>query len=94
MKMAPKWLLIFDLVMGDQLNCFSVQPFWRLINPLKIPYDYEQLPGHIAKCPAGSNCLSRKDPTLKFLYNPACMIEGSWGTANLAFIEKNTRRGK
>ena len=39
MKMAPKWLpewlLAFDLIMRDQPNCFSVQPFWRLANALK-----------------------------------------------------------
>ena len=66
----------------------SHQPFshfWKLINALKIPYDYEQLPGGVAKCSAGLNCLSRKDPTRKFPHNPACRAEGNWGMATWVF---------
>ena len=75
-------------------GALNTRRFRQSLDGLKIAYDYEQLPEDIAKYPAGSSCLSRKDPTRKFLHNPACMTEGSWGTATWVFIEKNTRRDK
>ena len=48
----------------------------------------------LAAYPAGSSCRNRKDPTKKFLHNPACMTEGAWGEATWAFIEKNTHRAE
>jgi enterochelin esterase-like enzyme len=70
----------------------NTRGFRESLDQLKIPYDYFQLPKDIAAYPAGSSCLSRKDPTKKFLHNPVCMTEGAWGVANWAFIEKNTQR--
>ena len=72
----------------------NTRKFRDSLDQLKISYDYFQLPDDIAAYPAGSSCLSRKDPTKKFLHNPACMTEGAWGVATWAFIEKNTLRGK
>ncbi len=72
----------------------NTRGFRESLDQLKISYDYFQLPKDIAAYPAGSSCLSRKDPTRKFLHNPVCMTEGAWGVATWAFIEKNTQRGK
>ena len=72
----------------------NTKKFRDSLDQLKISYDYFQLPNDIAAFPAGSCCLSKKDPTRKFLHNPICMTEGPWGVATWAFIEKNTQRGK
>ncbi len=70
----------------------NTKKFRDSLDQLKISYDYFQLPKDIAAYRAGSSCLSRKDPTKKFLHNPACMTENAWGVATWAFIEKNTLR--
>ena len=70
----------------------NTRSFRASLDQLKISYDYFQLPEDIAAYPEGSCCLSRKKPGRKFLHNPTCMTEGSWGLATWAFIEKNTRR--
>jgi len=75
-------------------GALNTKGFRDSLDQLKISYDYVQLPRDIAAYPAGSSCLNRKDPTRKFLHNPACMTEGAWGVATWAFIEKNTLRGK
>jgi enterochelin esterase-like enzyme len=75
-------------------GALNTKGFRDSLDQLKISYDYFQLPRDIAAYPAGSSCLNRKDPTKKFLHNPACMTEGAWGVATWAFIEKNTLRGK
>ena len=69
----------------------NTRSFRAYLDELEIPYDYEVLPGEIADYPEGSSCLNRKDPSRKFLHNPACMTEGTWGRNTWAFIEKNTR---
>ena len=71
----------------------NTRKFRESLDQLKISYDYFQLPKEVAAYPAGSSCLSRKDPSRIFLHNPACMIEGTWGVETWAFIEKNTQRG-
>ena len=63
--------------------------FRASLDELKITYDYVQLPRDIGDYPEGSSCISKKDPTKKFLHNPACMTEGSWGEGNWAFIEEH-----
>ena len=84
----------------DSLNIRLVQGalntrnFQQSLDMLKIDYEYEQLPREISNYTTGSSCLSRKDPTKKFLHNPTCMTEGSWGERTWSFIEKNTKRVK
>ena len=63
----------------------------KTLDELKITYDYEELPREVDKYPAGSSCLNKKDPSKKFLHNPACMTEGKWGQATWAFIGEQTR---
>ena len=70
----------------------NIRKFRDSLDQLKISYDYFQLPIDIAAYREGSCCLNKKDPTRKFLHNPICMTEGSWGVATWAFIEKNTLR--
>ena len=70
----------------------NTRKFRDSLDQLKISYDYFQLPKDIAAYPAGSCCLSKKDPTRKFLHNPVCMTENAWGVATWAFIENNTLR--
>ena len=61
-------------------GALNTRNFRASLDTLKIPYDYVQLPRDISAYPAGSSCLNRKDPTKKFLHNPACMTEGKWGS--------------
>ena len=70
----------------------NTRKFRDSLDQLKISYDYFQLPSDIAAYQEGSCCLNKKDPTRKFLHNPICMTEGSWGVATWSFIEKNTLR--
>ena len=72
----------------------NTKKFRDSLDQLKITYDYFQLPSDINAYPDGSCCLNKKDPTRKFLHNPICMTENTWGVATWAFIEKNTQRGK
>ena len=72
----------------------NTKKFRDYLDQLKITYDYFQLPSDINAYPDGSCCLNKKDPTRKFLHNPICMTENTWGVATWAFIEKNTQRGK
>lgn len=74
-------------------GALNTNRFRQSLDQLKISYDYVQLPRDIASYPVGSSCLNRKDSTKKFLHNPACMTEGTWGKETWAFIEKNTLRG-
>ena len=75
-------------------GALNTRRFRQSLNELKIPYDYYELPIDVASYPAGSSCLNRKDPTKKFLHNPACMTQGPWGRKTWAFIEKGTLREK
>jgi len=75
-------------------GALNTRSFRQSLDTLKIPYDYVQLPRDITAYPAGSSCLNRKDPTKKFLHNPACMTEGAWGEQTWDFIEKGTQRGE
>ena len=68
----------------------KTRSFRETLDELKIPYDFEALPAEFSDYPEGSACLSRKDPTKKFLHNPACMTEGVWGQNTWSFIGKNT----
>ena len=70
----------------------NTRKFRDSLDQLKISYDYFELPKDIAAYPSDSCCLNKKDPTRKFLHNPICMTENSWGVATWAFIEKNTLR--
>ena len=73
-------------------GALNTRNFRASLDTLKIPHDYVQLPRDISAYPAGSSCLNRKDPTKKFLHNPACMTEGKWGEQTWSFIEKGTHR--
>ena len=73
-------------------GALNTRNFRTSLDTLQIPYDYLQLPRDISAYPAGSSCLNRKDPTRKFLHNPACMTEGKWGEQTWSFIEKGTHR--
>ena len=75
-------------------GALNTRRFRQSLDQLKIPYDYDQLPRDVASYPAGSSCLNRKDPAKKFLHNPACMTEGTWGRKTWGFIEKGTLRKK
>ena len=70
----------------------NTRKFRDSLDLLKISYDYFQLPSDIAAYQEGSCCLNKKDPARKFLHNPICMTEGSWGVVTWSFIEKNTLR--
>ena len=69
----------------------NTRKFRASLDDLKITYDFEQLPRGVDDYPAGSSCLNKKDPSKKFLHNPACMTTGKWGHATWAFIEEHTR---
>ena len=73
-------------------GALNTRKFRESLNTLKIPYDYVQLPRDISAYPAESSCLNKKDPTKKFLHNPACMTEGKWGEQTWSFIEKGMHR--
>jgi len=70
----------------------NTRGFRQSLDKLGIPYEYEELPKEAGDYPDGSCCLSRKDPSRKFLHNPICMTEGEWGMRTWAFIEKHTKR--
>lgn len=69
----------------------DTKAFRAYLDELKIGYDYEKLPGDLEDYPEDSFCRNRKDPTRKFLHNPSCMTEGSWGLNTWVFIGENTR---
>ena len=67
-------------------GALNTRGFRAALDDLKIPYSYEQLPRDAASYPASSSCLSKKDPSKKFLHNPACLVAGAWGQATWEFI--------
>ena len=75
-------------------GALNTRSFRHSLDQLKIPYDFEQLPGDIAAYPPSSPCRNRRTPSRKMLHNPSCLITGEWGRRTWAFIEKNTPPGR
>ena len=70
-------------------GALNTRAFRASLDELKIPYEYEQLPGSVEDFKNVPHCLKRKDPTRKMLHNPACMTTSTWGRKSWAFIGKH-----
>jgi enterochelin esterase-like enzyme len=95
---VPQYKENLGAIQGGSLNIRMVQgaldtkAFRESLDELKIPYEYVQIPKEIEHYQEGSHCLSKRDPTIKLLHNPACLTEDSWGRDTWVFIDKHTER--